>query len=255
MSTSLTTLEPQARTSTQPTSDTHDVASHILREVRPQLSTLLPDALDTIKQGVVVFDAEDRLVYANRRYGEIYQLGEADLAKGSEAPRIREAQARRLSRDAKRVNAYLSMCAREQRAPYAGVRLLPDGRSVSVTRRALADGSVVATHEDVTDRVGVEHRIAHAARHDALTGLPNRAYFLEQLETALKRVRRGDRIALLMLDLDRFKTVNDTHGHAVGDLLIKEVADKLSAAVRDADVVARLGGDEFAILQIPAPTP
>ncbi|MEM1306698.1 MAG: diguanylate cyclase, partial [Pseudomonadota bacterium] len=218
-------------------------------------ASVLPDALDTIAQGVVVYDASDRLMYANRRFGEIYQIGAHVLQPGTARDDVVQAQARRLSRDPKRITDYLALCSREQRAPYAGVRMLPDGRSVSVTRRSLPDGTIVATHEDVTDRMGVERRIAHAAHHDALTGLPNRAHFTEQLDTAMKRVRRGDRVALLLLDLDKFKAVNDTHGHGVGDLLLAAVAAKLSAIVREADVVARLGGDEFAILQVPAATP
>ncbi len=112
-----------------------------------------------------------------------------------------------------------------------------------------ADGGWVATHEDITEQKRAEERISYAAHHDALTGLPNRKLFSEQLEQALKRVRRGERLAVLYLDLDHLKRVNDTLGHSVGDKLLKGVADRLRGCVRDIDLVARLSGDEFAIIQ------
>jgi diguanylate cyclase (GGDEF)-like protein/PAS domain S-box-containing protein len=103
--------------------------------------------------------------------------------------------------------------------------------------------------EDVTERKRSEERIAHLAHYDALTDLPNRVLFREKLEQALRRVKRGDRLAVLYLDLDQFKTINDTLGHPVGDELLKVVAARLRACLRDTDVVGRLSGDEFAIIQ------
>jgi diguanylate cyclase (GGDEF)-like protein/PAS domain S-box-containing protein len=103
--------------------------------------------------------------------------------------------------------------------------------------------------EDVTERKRSEEQIAHLAHYDALTDLPNRVLFRDKLEQALKRVGRGDRLAVLYVDLDQFKTINDTLGHPVGDELLKVVATRLRACLRDTDVVARLSGDEFAIIQ------
>jgi diguanylate cyclase (GGDEF)-like protein/PAS domain S-box-containing protein len=103
--------------------------------------------------------------------------------------------------------------------------------------------------EDVTERKRSEERIAHLAHYDALTDLPNRVFFREQLERALKHVRRGERLAVLYLDLDKFKSVNDTLGHQGGDELLKTVAARLRGCLRETDIVARLGGDEFAIVQ------
>jgi diguanylate cyclase (GGDEF)-like protein len=105
------------------------------------------------------------------------------------------------------------------------------------------------TVEDITERRQAEARIAHMAQHDALTGLPNRTLFRDRLAGALARAQRGESSAVLCLDLDRFKVVNDTLGHPVGDALLKQVAARLQAELRDTDTVARFGGDEFAVLQ------
>ena len=126
---------------------------------------------------------------------------------------------------------------------------LPDGRIIRIVSQPVEDGSWVATHEDITEAKRAEERISHAAHHDTLTGLPNRKLFSEQLEQALKRARRGERLAVLYLDLDHLKRINDTLGHAIGDRLLKGVADRLRRCTRDIDLVARLSGDEFAIIQ------
>jgi len=108
---------------------------------------------------------------------------------------------------------------------------------------------VIAVVRDVSDRKAAEARIAHMARHDSLTDLPNRVLFRERMEQELAKVGRGGTMAVLCLDLDRFKVVNDTLGHAAGDALLRAVAGRLLACVRETDTVARLGGDEFAIVQ------
>jgi diguanylate cyclase (GGDEF)-like protein len=107
----------------------------------------------------------------------------------------------------------------------------------------------VSLHEDITQRCHQEREITHLARHDPLTSLANRAFFRERLQQALQRLVRGQGFAVLCLDLDRFKIVNDTLGHPVGDALLKQVSERLVGCVRQGDLVARLGGDEFAIIQ------
>jgi diguanylate cyclase (GGDEF)-like protein len=110
-------------------------------------------------------------------------------------------------------------------------------------------GGWVATHEDITEQREKESQIAHMAHHDALTDLPNRALLRDDLEAALARVPRGEQLAVLYIDLDHFKSINDTLGHSVGDELLKAVAGRLRGCVRETDTIARLGGDEFAIIQ------
>jgi diguanylate cyclase (GGDEF)-like protein/PAS domain S-box-containing protein len=130
-----------------------------------------------------------------------------------------------------------------------------NGRRSVVTRKLVIrdeEGEpqyLLAVIEDVTERKQAEDQIAHMALHDALTDLPNRVLFHRRLEQALLRVRRGENLAVLCLDLDHFKNVNDTHGHPLGDELLKAVAERLRGCVRETDTLARLGGDEFAIIQ------
>ncbi|MCC7168114.1 MAG: EAL domain-containing protein [Rhodospirillales bacterium] len=115
-----------------------------------------------------------------------------------------------------------------------------------------ADGArkgLVVVGRDVTERKQSQEKILHLAHHDGLTGLPNRALFRERLAQAIAQARRsGSLVGLLFLDLDKFKDINDTLGHNIGDLLLQAVADRLRQELRESDTVARLGGDEFAVI-------
>jgi diguanylate cyclase (GGDEF)-like protein/PAS domain S-box-containing protein len=127
-------------------------------------------------------------------------------------------------------------------------------RSIHSRRLMVSDGEgappyVLGVVDDVTDRKAAEARIAQLAHYDALTNLPNRTLFREQLEKELTFVRRGAQLAVLYLDLDHFKSINDTLGHPAGDELLKEAAERLRGCLRESDLIARLGGDEFAIVQ------
>jgi diguanylate cyclase (GGDEF)-like protein len=134
--------------------------------------------------------------------------------------------------------------------PYSAVNELRDGKVIQVTHQPIDSGGWVAIHQDITDSRRGEERVAFMAHHDLLTGLANRAYFMEKLEEAGARMRRRrETFTVLMLDLDRFKNVNDALGHPAGDTLLRETADRLKTSLRETDVVARLGGDEFAIIQ------
>ena len=132
---------------------------------------------------------------------------------------------------------------------------MKDGRSIVVKHQPMADGGWVATQEDITEQRRVEAQIAYMAHHDALTDLANRVLLRERLQAALAGVADDGSVGVLCLDLDRFKDVNDTLGHAVGDALLKAVAGRLLGCVRDTDTVARIGGDEFAVVQTLARQP
>jgi diguanylate cyclase (GGDEF)-like protein len=129
------------------------------------------------------------------------------------------------------------------------VLLLPasNGRSIAVISNPLPNGGWVSTHEDITEKLAAQGKISHMALHDALTNLPNRVLLRERMEGHL--LGRDQKVAVLCLDLDGFKVVNDTLGHPLGDKLLKEVAARTRKCLRDGDTLARLGGDEFVILQ------
>ncbi|MBL0087720.1 MAG: EAL domain-containing protein [Ideonella sp.] len=206
---------------------------------------LLRDALERMPHGMCAFDGQDRLVIANARYRKIWCLPDEVVRPGATFRQIMDATPGR------------ETAASRSRPPPAsgseGTRWrewqLDDGRLVEVVVSRRADGSCVALHEDVTEQRQAQERINFLARHDLLTGLPNRGVLREEIERALVGNRRGEPMALLCLDLDRFKPVNDTYGHAAGDALLKQVAQRLRECVREADVVARVGGDEFAVVQ------
>jgi diguanylate cyclase (GGDEF)-like protein len=219
------------------------------RAPTPQDHKLLHTILDNMSQGVLMFDADARLVFCNRQYIEMYGLS-PDVAKPGctllELLKYRLA-ARTFADDPDEYIAELKEKIGEG-ATFASVVSAGGGRAISIVNKPLANGGWLATHEDVTERRRAEEQIAHMARHDALTDLPNRILLRERLEHELKRVKRGESLAVLCLDLDHFKSVNDTLGHPIGDELLKLVADRLRGCTREPDTIARLGGDEFAII-------
>src|SRR5471032_571729 len=208
-------------------------------------------ALSTMSQGLVMFDSSGRLVVCNRRYLKMYGLSPDIVRPGCTLRELLRHRAEIGSSVADDSEQYITelLDAIGHGKIFHKITTLSDGRIVSVANHPMVDGGWVATHEDVTEEKRAEERIMHVAHHDALTGLPNRILFSEQLRQALKRVRRGERLAVLYIDLDRLKRVNDTLGHPIGDKLLKGVADRLRGCIRDIDTVARLSGDEFAIIQ------
>ncbi len=208
-------------------------------------------ALENMSQGLVMFDSSNRLVVCNKRYLEMYGLSPEIVRLGCDLREIIEHRAETGSFCVDDIDQYIAniLAAVGQGKPYSKIMSLPDGRIISIADHPIEGGGWVATHADVTEEKRAEERIAHAAYIDVLTGLPNRKVFCEQLEQELKRVQRGERLAVLYLDLDYLKRVNDTLGHPAGDKLLMEVADRLLTCVRDIDMVVRLSGDEFAIIQ------
>jgi diguanylate cyclase (GGDEF)-like protein len=209
-------------------------------------------ALSNMAQGLCMFDGEKRLVVWNERYARLYQLPPDLLKVGTPHEAI---IADRVSRGLLKGETSTSqkLASLNQLPRYTAssrVDEFSDGRFILVTRQPMADGGWLATHEDVTERRRAEAEIVHLARHDPLTGLANRAEFNARLDDACKHMKRsGGAVTVMMVDLDKFKVVNDTFGHPAGDQLLIEVGRRLRATVRETDIVARLGGDEFAIIQ------
>jgi diguanylate cyclase (GGDEF)-like protein/PAS domain S-box-containing protein len=212
----------------------------------------LDAALKNMCQGLCMFDAEQRLVLANDRYAEMYGLTPEQVKPGTTFRQFLEHRIAMGTHVGGDPEAYISerLAAVCEKNASTTVHTLPDGRVFSISRQPMQDGGWVATHQDITEQRRSEAKIAHMALHDALTDLPNRTLLSERLEHALARVKRGDMIATHLLDLDLFKHVNDTLGHAVGDKLLQAVAGRLNALARETDTVARMGGDEFAIVQV-----
>lgn len=209
-------------------------------------------ALNNMSQGLCMFDAAGRLIVSNARFAALYRLEPERMSLGATHREILVRHAVNGLYPAREIERLLrrheTMVA--ERRPASLQQTLSDERIILITHQPMLNGGWVETHEDVTERKRVEARIAHLARHDALTGLPNRVHFRESLENALAHVAEADeQIAILCVDLDDFKGVNDTLGHPAGDELLKQVAVRLQAAVRSGDTVARLGGDEFALVQ------
>jgi len=208
-------------------------------------------ALGNMSQALCMFDTAGGLVVANRRLAEMFDLPPSVAAPGMtiDAMRTLVADKSNLGPADMETMFGLTLGVRPDGKRAAYVRELTDGRSLAVNSAPVEDDGWLVTLEDITERRQVEARIAHMAHHDALTGLPNRVLFHERLAEAVGRGRRGETSAVLFLDLDHFKAVNDTLGHPVGDALLKDVTKRLLHEVRETDTVARLGGDEFAIVQ------
>src|SRR5581483_3283449 len=201
--------------------------------------------------GLSMFDRNQRLVICNERYGEMYRLPAALTEPGTTLRAILEArlEAGSCSPDGENfIEASMRDTARHE--PMQIVSEHADGRTIAIDLQPMADGGFVSVHQDITQQKATEAKIAYLAHHDPLTGLLNRASLVEKIDEYLARARRHNaHFALLLLDLDRFKQVNDSYGHPAGDALLQQVADRLKSKLRQTDVLARLGGDEFAIIQ------
>ena len=213
-------------------------------------------ALENMPQGLCMFDRDKRLVVSNIQYAKIYELDPEKLKIGTSLRTILDWQiaAGHCPTNSQR---YIEqrLAEVELAAAHVAINELHNGRFIEVRHQPLADGGWVAIHDDITQQKRFEEKISYMAHHDALTDLPNRLTLREQLDHHLSNVDRGASLAVLCLDLDGFKHVNDTLGHPVGDALLCAVGRRLRECVRDTDVVARLGGDEFAIIQIEVEQP
>jgi diguanylate cyclase (GGDEF)-like protein len=251
-------------------------------EERARSAAVLANAVEAMSDGFAMWDENDRLVTCNHRYRDLFpriseflkrgERFEDILRKGIEVGQYPEAAAD--------VEAFVAERMHWHRTGTGGIeRLLPDGRWVLMTERLTADGGIVGIRTDVTElkialaelaeanaraneaaaearRQNIalrerESRIRFLAHHDDLTGLPNRILFRERVAEALENALAQDsQLALLYLDLDRFKDVNDTLGHPMGDALLRAAAERLTSCVASPELVARLSGDEFAVISL-----
>jgi diguanylate cyclase (GGDEF)-like protein len=209
-------------------------------------------ALGNMAQGLVMFDGEKRLIVWNHRFAQLYNVPERFLKVGTPYAEIvshRIARGLNKNSDDPEVKAKVAELT-ALTASASRIDELPDGRCMQLTRQPMEGGGWVAVIEDITERRRAEAEIVHLARHDTLTGLANRAEFNARLEEASQRIQRtGGAVTVMMMDLDRFKAVNDTLGHLAGDQLLTEVSQRLRGVIGKNDLLARLGGDEFAIIQ------
>ena len=211
----------------------------------------LDAALNNMSQGLCMFDGSAQIVVCNEAYLRMYSLSPAVVKPGCTLRGLIEHRrdVGLLKGDIDQyVASILAIVAKGKIENH--VRVTADGRSINIVHQPMAGGSWVVTHEDISERVRAEEKIAYMAHHDALTDLANRTQLVSRIDYELARTRRSvESFAVFMLDLDRFKEVNDSLGHPVGDLLLRQVAGRLRETARDSDTVARIGGDEFAILQ------
>jgi diguanylate cyclase (GGDEF)-like protein len=247
----------------------HDITTQVAAEAElifardraERAETLLRDAVDSMSEGFVIYDRDDRFIMCNETYREIHSRAYSEgadcliagahlgdilrhtLAKGGVGDAVRGHEAEWL---AERLQDY-------QRAEGTFEQRLNDGSWYLMTNRRMKNGGIAGLRIDITDRKNSEERILHLAHHDGLTGLPNRTLMNDRLCQALNlATRNGGAFAVLALDLDRFKAINDGFGHAVGDKLLILVAARLKRAIRSCDTLARVGGDEFIVLQTDA---
>jgi len=218
-------------------------ARHAAETAARRLSSVLESTMDC----VIVLDREWRLTYMNSKAMSLLDLGEEAIGKNiwtlypAEADSIfalhyRQALAENEAVTFEEYSPSLSL--------WLEVHASPSADGLSVFFRDISD-----RRKAEQERVQAQSQILHMSRHDALTGLPNRLCFRERLIRELEGLQQGKGVALLALDLDGFKAVNDAYGHPVGDALLRQVADRLRSCVEEAGVVARVGGDEFVVVQ------
>jgi diguanylate cyclase (GGDEF)-like protein len=207
-------------------------------------------AISTMPQGICLYDAQDRLQLVNEQFCKIYNQPMTRLRIGMSLYEILSDSCAIGNYPGRSVDDIYSVRKAfiDRREKGTFLQELGDGRLIAIHHQPLDDGGWVCTYEDVTERRRAEAQVEFLAHHDGLTRLPNRRLFNARLDAALKRANDGLGCALLCLDLDGFKNVNDQLGHAAGDALLQEVAERLKRCVREDDTAARLGGDEFAIV-------
>jgi diguanylate cyclase (GGDEF)-like protein len=207
-------------------------------------------AINNMTQGLLLFDAAERLIVCNRSYITMYGLSPEMVKPGIS---LRDLVSYRkeigsFDGDVDEYSGALTRSMLEGRTSHRQTET-PDGRTILIVNKPVAGGGWLSTHEDITGRRRAEQKIRHLAHYDGLTDLPNRALFHERLREELSRIATDQQLAVLYIDIDEFKSVNDTLGHQAGDALLKSVGASLCRMAQPNEFIARLGGDEFAIMQ------
>ena len=220
------------------------------RLVIAQSKATLDQALESMVSGFMLLDSGHRVVRWNSQFEAIFPWLRP-VAPGVPFRRVLEEAARHHlahASDEERMRwVEQRMLTHHRHEPYE--QQLPNGRWIQITERSMPDQGFVITYHDVTALRQASAEIESLAFYDPLTNLPNRRLLMDRMEQAIAAsVRSGQHGALLFLDLDHFKTLNDTRGHEVGDMLLRQVAERLKTCVRREDTVARLGGDEFVVM-------
>ena len=204
---------------------------------------------DNVPTMTASYDENLHIVFANKRFADFFGFDSANIV-GKHVRELTGAEAYR------RVEGYFVQMLQGQPVTYQRTRQLANGKSRYIEVKLLPHvgelGKVLGCFSvvtDITEHKLTEERSQHLAHHDSLTGLPNRLLFNDRLGQAISLAKRDARqFALLYLDLDRFKAVNDTLGHTVGDELLQAVAERTRRQVRESDTLARVGGDEFTVI-------
>jgi diguanylate cyclase (GGDEF)-like protein len=218
----------------------------------------LDAAVNNISQGLCMFDPKGRLVICNAPYARIYNLSDDLVRPGTMLEDIlghlfdTGMHSSNFSTRESYITWRHGVIARGQ---FEKTIVEFGTRTILMQHHPMKDGGFVSTHEDITEQRQQEARIQHLARHDALTELPNRAHFLDGMADTEALIERGEMVAVLCIDLDHFKSVNDMLGHSIGDKVLKQASARLWGTTRETDLLARLGGDEFSLLLRPIEKP
>jgi diguanylate cyclase (GGDEF)-like protein len=225
--------------------------------VAAEKSELLETTLDHMDQGLMMIATDDTVAVCNRRAMDLLDLPAELMCRQPRWDQVLKYQweSNEFTRTDANLKDFIQRSALLD-GPLVYDRERPNGSFLEVRTTPLPDGKAVRTYTDITERKRAEQRIDFLAHHDAMTGLPNRVLLNDRLSQALMHTKRnGSSVAVLTLDLDRFKEINDTYGHDAGDRVLVQAANRLRGAVRAADTVARTGGDEFVVIQCEVPQP